>query len=63
MLESLSLPEFVTGRIVVSPRDFARAAKNETIKAIPGEPDDTIPRWDKLKINAGRNPGETSIHE
>jgi hypothetical protein len=63
MLESLSLPEFVAGRIVVSPRDFVRAAKNETIKAIAGEPPDSIPRWDKLKINAGRNPGETSIHE
>jgi hypothetical protein len=52
----------VTGRIKISPRDFVRAAKNEAIKAI-GELPDSMPRWDKERINARRNPGEKSIHE
>ena len=63
MLESLSIPEFVTGRIKFSPRDFVRAANDEAIKAIAGERPDSMPRWDKDRINARRNPGEKSIHE
>jgi len=63
LLESLSIPEFVIGRISVGPRDFAAAGKHESIKAKPENPVDTLPLWEIQKINSKRNPGEKSIHE
>ncbi len=63
LLESLSIPEFVTGRISVGPRDFASAGRHESIKAKPGNPLDSLPLREIQKINAKRNPGEKSIHE
>jgi hypothetical protein len=63
LLESLSIPEFVGGRIKVNPRDFASAAKRIPIKAIPGNPLDSLPAGELQKINSKRNPGEKSIHE
>jgi hypothetical protein len=63
LLESLSIPEFVSGRIKVTPRDFASGAKHTSIKANPGNPLDSLPLWEIQKINAKRNPGEKSIHE
>jgi hypothetical protein len=63
MLESFNIPEFVKGRIKVTPRDFAAAAKNSPIKAKSGNPLDSLPQWEKQKVNVKRNPGEKPIHE
>lgn len=63
MMESFNIPEFVNGRIRLTPHDFAKATGNESIKAIPGNPLDSLPRWEKEKSNVRRNPGEKSIHE
>lgn len=63
MLESFNIPEFVTGKIKMKPRDFADASKQEAIKAKPGNlPDAAIlsrekEKMTKLKVN-GR-----AIHE
>lgn len=40
MLKTFNLPEFVTGRIKVSPRDFERAAKQKSLEAGCGNPID-----------------------
>jgi Tol biopolymer transport system component len=37
MLESFNIPEFVNGKINLDPRDFARAAKAEPLKAKPSQ--------------------------
>jgi dipeptidyl aminopeptidase/acylaminoacyl peptidase len=37
MLESFNIPEFVNSKINLAPRDFARAAKAEPLKAKPSE--------------------------
>ena len=63
MMESFNIPEFVRGKIMLSPHDFAAVASNETLKAIPGNPSDSLPQWELKQVNAKRNPGEKSIHE
>jgi Tol biopolymer transport system component len=63
MMESFNIPEFVSGKIRFSPHDFARAAGGELIKANPGDPLDSLLRWEMQRANIKRNPGERSIHE
>lgn len=63
MLESFNIPEFVNGRIRLSPHDFAKATKGELIGARAGNPMDSLTRWEIENINVRRNPGERSIHE
>lgn len=63
LMESFNIPEFVKGRIMLSPHDFAAVADNEIIKAIPGNPADSLHLWEMKQINVKRNPGEKSIHE
>ncbi len=63
MMESFNIPEFVKGRIMFNPHDFAKATERESIKAVAGNPLDSLPQWEKLKANVKRNPGEKSIHE
>ena len=63
MLESFNIPEFVSGKIRFTPRDFERASGQEAIKAIPGNPSDSLPEWEIQKAELKRNPGEKSIHE
>lgn len=63
LMESFNIPEFVTGRIPLGPRDFAKAAANELVGALPGDPGKSLSREDMEKAGAKRNPGERSIHE
>jgi hypothetical protein len=43
MLESFNVPELVTGRINLGPRDFVRASGQETLRARPASLPDTLP--------------------
>jgi hypothetical protein len=63
MMESYNIPEFVSGKIMFSPHDFAGAAGGELIKANPGDPLDSLQQWEMQKAKIKRNPGERSIHE
>jgi WD40 repeat protein len=63
MMESFNIPEFVRGKIMLSPRDFAAVANNETLKAVAGNPLDSLHQWEIKQVKARRNPGEKSIHE
>jgi WD40 repeat protein len=63
MMESYNIPEFVSGKIMFSPHDFAGAAGEELIKANPGDPLDSLQQWEMQRANIKRNPGEQSIHE
>lgn len=63
MLESFNIPEFVTGRIRVRPRDFTAASRNEPL--IPGSGDQVAPSRsrDEEKIKAAIKENERPIHE
>jgi len=63
MLESFNIPEFVNGEIAVSPRDFATAANQKALEALPGDPKDTVSRWIKSAPNENRAEIEKGIHE
>jgi Tol biopolymer transport system component len=63
MLESFNIPEFVTGRISVGPRDFIAASKQQSVKSVPADKADSIMRPDLKKLNVKPNPGETPLHE
>ncbi|NQU54696.1 MAG: PD40 domain-containing protein [Bacteroidetes bacterium] len=63
MLETFNIPEFVNGRIKVKPRDFAAAAKQESIQAKPGNPLDTPPLWTDDEPNKKRSEIIRGIHE
>ncbi len=63
LMESFNIPEFVTGRIPLGPRDFAKATKHELLPAKPGDPGKSLSREDIERAGARRNPGERSIHE
>lgn len=63
MLRSFNIPEFVTGKVRLSPKDFLKASGSKPVPAIPGNPKDSIPEWDPARINVKRNPGEKPIHE
>ncbi len=45
MLESFNIPEFVSGKIRLVPRDFEDAAKQEPVQANPANPLDSLPEW------------------
>jgi hypothetical protein len=63
MLESFNIPELVSGKVKVNPRDFANATKQTPLKAKSANPLETnqsksdVSKEDKLKAN------ESSIHE
>ncbi|MBG0859178.1 MAG: PD40 domain-containing protein [Bacteroidales bacterium] len=63
MLESFNIPEFVNGRIKLTPRDFASASRQIPLKALSGNPPDSLPAQAEktkeipLKIN------ERPIHQ
>ncbi len=63
LMESFNIPEFIKGRIKFGPRDFAKVAGNESIKAKPRDPLESLSKRDLEKANIKRNPGERSIHE
>ncbi len=63
LMESFNIPEFVSARIMLSPHDFAAVANNETLKAVAGNPLDSLHKWEMKSVNTKRNPGEKSIHE
>ncbi|HBC78193.1 MAG TPA: cytochrome C biosynthesis protein [Bacteroidales bacterium] len=63
LMESFNIPEFVTGRIKYGPRDFAKVSRDESIKAKPRDPLESLSKRDQEKANVKRNPGERSIHE
>jgi hypothetical protein len=63
LMESYNIPEFVSGRINLGPRDFAKATANELVAAKPGDPGRSLSREDIEKAGVKRNPGERSIHE
>jgi len=60
MLESFNIPELVSGRIKITPRDIARASRMEALKAKSGNPVNGVPEPKapeiKLKVN------ERAIH-
>jgi hypothetical protein len=63
LMESFNIPEFVNGKILLSPHDFAAVSGNESLKANPSDPLDSLKQWEMQKVNVSRNPGEKSIHE
>ena len=63
LMESFNIPEFVNGKIRLSPHDFAAVSGNESLKANPNNPLDSLKQWEMQKVNVSRNPGEKSIHE
>lgn len=63
LMESFNIPELVSGKIKLSPHDFAAVAGNKAIKANPKNPLDSLKQWEMKKGNVKRNPGEKSIHE
>jgi len=62
-MESYNIPEFINGRIRLSPHDFVAVAGDDPLKAKPKDPLDSLKRWEMQKVNIKRNPGEKSIHE
>ncbi len=63
MLESFNIPEFVNGRIKLTPRDFANASRQEALKAIAGNPSDTVPVRAETKKDIKLKENERPIHE
>lgn len=63
MLKSFNKPEFIKGRIKVTPRDFEAASELEAVKATPGNPSDSIPGWKKQDVNGKQNQSGMPIHE
>ncbi|NSW95222.1 MAG: PD40 domain-containing protein [Bacteroidales bacterium] len=63
MLRSFNIPEFVSGQVKVSPKDFVKASRSKPVSAKPGNLTDSIPGWDPARLNVKRNPGEKPIHE
>jgi len=63
MLESFNIPEFVSGRITLKPRDFVAASRKEILLAQPG--DQAVPSHlrDEEKIKAAIKENERPIHE
>jgi hypothetical protein len=63
MLESFNIPELVNGKIKFSPRDFARAARKEALKAKSGDPLNKVPSGDEKKKEIRLKADERLIHE
>jgi WD40-like Beta Propeller Repeat len=63
MLRSFNLPELVTGRISIGPRDFERAAKKKSIKAKPGDSSQTLPEWIDSKANESASKTEHGVYK
>jgi hypothetical protein len=63
MLESFNIPEFVDGRIRITPRDLAAASKQESLKAAPGNPGDKLPSVQQFKKEEGEKDNQRSVHE
>ncbi|MBK7627957.1 MAG: PD40 domain-containing protein [Bacteroidales bacterium] len=63
MLESFNIPEFVTGKIKMTPRDFLEASKQSPIKAKPGDALDAAKETNGRKKETVVNGNERLIHE
>ena len=63
MLESFNIPELVTGRIKVNPRDFANATKQTALKAKSTNPLETNQSRSDTKKDNKLKANESSIHE
>lgn len=63
MLKTFNIPEFVKNKINFSPRDFARAANQESLSAKAGNSVDTTQKWFKGKEKEGSAETEWGIHE
>ncbi|MGE5406487.1 MAG: hypothetical protein ACM3NR_02145 [Methanosarcina sp.] len=54
MLESFNIPELVTGKVKMSPRDFESASKKDALKALQGDmPDSILRKAEKEASTAG----------
>ncbi len=62
MLESFNIPEFVTGKIKMNPRNFADASRQEALKAKPGNPQDAFAVSREKKKETGLKVNERAIH-
>ncbi len=63
MLESFNIPEFVTGRIKITPRDFLKASEQTAIKARPGNELDAAKETNGKKKETVVIGNERLIHE
>ena len=63
MLESFNIPEFVNGKMMVTPRDLAVASKQAVIKAKSGNTSETDFKETEAKKDAGIKANERPIHE
>lgn len=63
MLESFNIPEFVSGRITIKPRDFVAASRKEILSAQPGDQAAPVQVRDEEKIKAAIKENERPIHE
>jgi len=63
MLESFNIPELVSGRVKVNPRDFARATGQESLKAKSTNPLETNQSQSDTKKDNKLKANESSIHE
>lgn len=63
MLESFNIPEFVIGKIMMKPRDFARASRQIAVKAKPGDALDAAKESNGKKKDTEVKVTERSIHE
>jgi len=63
MLKTFNIPEFVKGRINFEPRDFARAAGQQSLQAKAGNSVDSIQTWYRQKENKGDDETDWGLHE
>ena len=63
MLRTFNIPEFVNGKIHFNPKDFARAASKNSLKAKAANPEDTPSQWRKTKKKEDTETEWGNIHE
>lgn len=63
MLESFNIPEFTSDKIDLSPRDFAKATKQEAIQALKGNPLDSLPKWAEDQAKVKIDETDRPIHQ
>jgi len=58
MLESFNIPEFITGKVSIGPRDIEKSTRKTLINAIKGNPDDSIrgTKQEEIKLKVNERP-------
>ncbi len=58
MLESFNIPEFITGKVKIGPRDIQKATGKTMINALKGNPDDSTrtTRQEEIKLKVNERP-------